>query len=43
MVGTGEEVRGAVRVRNTGSRDTSSGSDGVCYQARPGLAKGSQH
>ena len=27
------------RVRTTGSRDTSSGSDGVCYKERPGLAE----
>ena len=39
MVGTGGEVRGEVRVRNTGSRDISSGSDGVCYKERPGLAE----
>ena len=39
MVGTGGEVRGEVRVRTIGSRDTSSGSDGVCYKERPGLAE----
>ena len=39
MVGTGGEVRGAVRVRTMGPRDASSGSDGVCYKARPGLAE----
>ena len=39
VVGTGGEVRGAVRVRTTDSRDTSSGSDGVCYKERPGLAE----
>ena len=39
MVGTGGEVRGEVRVRTIGSRDTSSGSDGVCYKERPGLVR----
>ena len=39
MVGTGGEVRGAVRVRNVGSRDILSGSDGVCYKERPGLVR----
>ena len=39
MVGTGGEVRGEVRVRTIGSRDTSSGSDGVCYKERPGLTE----
>ena len=32
-------MRGAVRVRNVGSRDILSGSDGVCYKERPGLTE----
>ena len=39
MVGTGGEVRGAVRVRNVGCWDRVSGSDGVCYKERPGLVR----
>ena len=33
----GGGVRGAVRARTTGSMDTSSGSDKVCYKEKPGL------
>ena len=39
VVGTGGGVRGGVRVRTIGSRDIWSGSDGVCYKARPGMAE----